>query len=176
MRVVFTNRRRLNGASHRDLKHLHCQHVSTLTDVVIEEVTTVTDEIVEAWAKLMPQLSSSAPAPTREWLAAVVESDSVLFMARVDGELVGSLTLVLSRIPVGLKAWIEDVVVDEAHRGLRIGEHLTNAAIERAQKASARNINLESRPSREAAHRLYQRVGFKVRETSVYRYEEEPRG
>lgn len=118
----------------------------------------------------MPQLSSSAPAPSAEWLNELIGSDSVMFIAKSGGEIVGSLTLVLTRIPVGLKAWIEDVVVDENHRGKKIGEHLSMAAVEFAKKANARNINLESRPSREAAHRLYQRIGFEVRETSVYRY------
>lgn len=135
-----------------------------------EEVTKVTPELLEAWARLMPQLSSSAPAPTEAWLKELIGSDTVLFVARIDGRIVGSLSLVLTRIPVGLKAWIEDVVVDEAWRGRRVGEHLSRAAIERAQQAGARNINLESRPSREAAHRLYRRIGFQVRETSVYRY------
>lgn len=153
---------------------LHCRYVSMSSDqthnVEVEEVTKVTDEVVHAWASLMPQLSSSAPAPTVEWLEQVIDSDSTLFIARLDGQIVGSLTLVLTHLPVGLKAWIEDVVVDENVRGKRIGEALTLAAIEKAEAANARNINLESRPSREAAHRLYQRIGFEVRETSVYRY------
>jgi len=133
-------------------------------------VTEVTKELIEAWARLMPQLSTTAPAPSEEWLKEVISSDSTLFVASLDGRIVGFLTLVLARLPVGLKAWIEDVVVDEEVRGRRIGEALTLAAVAKAEGAHARNINLESRPSREAAHRLYQRVGFEVRETSVYRY------
>jgi ribosomal protein S18 acetylase RimI-like enzyme len=151
---------------------LHCLGVSSPDGVSIEEVTEVTDDLVKAWAHLMPQLSSSAPPPGREWLEELIASDSVLFVARSEGEIVGALTLVLSRIPVGLKAWIEDVVVDENQRGKRIGDLLSRAAVQRAQKAGARNINLESRPSRVAAHRLYKRVGFAERETTVYRYVE----
>jgi ribosomal protein S18 acetylase RimI-like enzyme len=140
------------------------------SDVVVSEVTEVTDEIVTGWARLMSQLSSTAPAPTREWLEKIVKSDSVMYVATLNGQVVGSLTLVLARIPVGLKAWIEDVVVDENVRGRRIGEKLTWAAIERSKRDGARNINLESRPSREAAHKLYKRVGFEERETKVYRF------
>jgi ribosomal protein S18 acetylase RimI-like enzyme len=144
--------------------------VSTTEQLVIEEATEVTEALVDGWARLMPQLSSSASAPSAEWLRSVITSDSTLFVARLGDQMVGSLTLVLTHIPVGIKAWIEDVVVDEDKRGKRIGEALTLAAIEKAQRAGARNINLESRPSRVAAHRLYQRLGFEVRETSVYRY------
>ena len=35
----------------------------------------------------------------------------------------------------------------------------------------AKTIDLTSRPSREAANRLYQRLGFEMRETNVYRYD-----
>lgn len=140
------------------------------SEPVVREVTEVTDDVLEGWARLMPQLSSSAPPPSREWLEKLIHSDSTLFVASVDDQIVGSATLVLTHIPVGLKAWIEDVVVDQSMRGRRIGELLTQAAIDKAEAANTRNINLESRPSREAAHRLYNRMGFEVRETSVYRY------
>jgi ribosomal protein S18 acetylase RimI-like enzyme len=94
-----------------------------------------------------------------------------LFVAREHGEIVGSLSLVLFRIPTGLRAWIEDVVVDESARGKGVGEALSRAAIDHALKAGAKTVDLTSRPSREAANRLYERLGFKKRETNVYRYE-----
>jgi len=131
----------------------------------------VDDELVEAFGRLIPQLSSSSPPPTPEHLDALVASgDTVLFIARVDGRILGSLTLAFYRIPTGLKAWIEDVVVDEAMRGRGVGEALSTAALDRARTEGARNIDLSSRPSREAANRLYQRLGFVERETVVYRY------
>ena len=138
-------------------------------EVIISEVKEITDEVVQGWARLMPQLSTSAPAPTKGWLEEIINSDSVLFAATQNGRMVGSLTLVLCRIPVGLKAWIEDVVVDENLRGQRIGEKLTYAAIERSKRENAKNLNLTSNPAREAAHKLYTRVGFEERETKVYR-------
>ncbi|MFM8870416.1 MAG: GNAT family N-acetyltransferase, partial [Actinomycetota bacterium] len=94
-----------------------------------------------------------------------------LFIARVDGQIVGSLTLAMFRIPTGIRAWIEDVVVDSSARGHGVGEALNTAALEHAKKHGAITVDLTSRPSREAANRLYQRIGFKARETNVYRYE-----
>lgn len=139
--------------------------------VEVEEVTKVDDKLVAAFQRLIPQLSSSSPPPTERELAAIVTSRStVLFVARERGEIIGSLTLVLFRIPTGLRAWIEDVVVDEAARGKGVGELLNRAAIEHAARAGAKTVDLTSRPSREAANRLYQRIGFQARETNVYRY------
>jgi ribosomal protein S18 acetylase RimI-like enzyme len=149
-------------------------------DAFVEEATEATTELVEALARLVPQLSRSSPPPTAEQLAAVVSSPAtVLFVARLGGEgehqgaggqVVGSLTLVLFRIPTGQRAWIEDVVVDESARGAGVGEALTLAALERAADAGARTVDLTSRPSREAANRLYTRLGFELRETNVYRW------
>ena len=74
------------------------------------------------------------------------------------------------RIPTALRAWIEDVVVDSSVRGRGVGEALTEEAVRIAQARGARTIDLTSRRSRQAAHRLYEKVGFAVRDTSVYRY------
>jgi ribosomal protein S18 acetylase RimI-like enzyme len=136
------------------------------------EITEVTDELVEAFERLTPQLSPSCAPPTRAELAEIVSSDACSLLVARDGggEIVGSLTLVAFRIPTGIRAWIEDVVVDEKVRRRGIGEALTRAAIKRAAELGAKTVDLTSRPSREAANRLYQRVGFVKRETNVYRY------
>jgi ribosomal protein S18 acetylase RimI-like enzyme len=141
--------------------------------VTIEEVKKVDEELVRAFERLLPQLSTSSPALTEKELASIVTSRStVLFVARDDDdEIIGSLSLVLFRIPTGLRAWIEDVVVDDAARGKGVGELLSRAAIEHASKAGARTVDLTSRPSRESANRLYQRIGFKLRTSNLYRYE-----
>ncbi len=139
------------------------------TEVTICE--TVTDEVVEAFARLIPQLSSSNPPPSRSQLEALVASEaSSLFVARVEGVIVGSLTLATFRIPTGVRAWIEDVVVDESARGHGVGEALNRAALDRARAEGAITVELTSRPSREAANRLYQRLGFVTRDTNVYRF------
>jgi ribosomal protein S18 acetylase RimI-like enzyme len=131
----------------------------------------VDDELVEAFDRLIPQLSSSSPPPSRQQLEALVSNDdTVLFLARIEGRIVGSLTLAFFPIPTGMKAWIEDVVVDDAARGHGVGAALNLAALEEARRRGAKDVNLTSRPSREAANRLYLRLGFKQRESNLYRY------
>lgn len=131
----------------------------------------MTDEVVEAFARLVPQLSRTSVPPDRAALEAIVSSPAItLLIARTDGKISGTLTLVMFPIPTGIRAWIEDVVVDEAARGQGIGEALSQEAIKIAEAAGARTVDLTSRPSREAAGRLYEKVGFKLRETRVYRY------
>lgn len=142
-----------------------------MPDVEIEIVNEVDSELVTAFDRLIPQLSSSNPPPTSEELAEIVGSEaSRLFVARVDGAIVGTLTLVVFRIPTGVRAWIEDVVVDSSARGAGVGERLNRAAVEEANRLGARTVDLTSRPNREAANRLYRRLGFVERATNVYRY------
>jgi ribosomal protein S18 acetylase RimI-like enzyme len=145
-----------------------------MANVQIIEATQVTPELLEAFGRLIPQLSSSNPPPTETELAAICESEaSVLLLAvdrDVDDQILGSLTLAWFRIPTGVRAWIEDVVVDEAARGHGVGELLNRAALDRARELGAKTVDLTSRPSREAANRLYQRIGFVARDTNVYRF------
>ena len=141
-------------------------------EVEVSECRVVTDDLVEAMDRLIPQLSTSNPPPSRAQLEAIVASDATtLFVARLEGRIVGALTLVAFRIPTGVRTRIEDVVVDETARGNRVGERLSFAALELARRLGARSTDLTSRPSREAANRLYQRMGFEARESNVYRYE-----
>jgi len=144
-----------------------------VSDVVVVEATSVDDELFEAWVRLLPQLSTSAGTVGRDVLQRIVSAPtSRLLIARdIDQGIVGSLTLAMFQIPTGLRAIIEDVVVDESQRGRGIGELLTRAALDIAEHEGVRTVDLTTRPSREAANRLYQRVGFTKRETNVYRYE-----
>ncbi len=143
----------------------------TEQDVLIEVVGEVDQELVDAWARLLPQLSSTAATITADLLAQIVASSSTtLLLARIDGQIVGSLSVVLFVIPTGTRAWIEDVVVDAGARRRGVGEALTRAAITFAEQRGACTVDLSSRPSRQAANRLYQRVGMQPRETIVYRY------
>ena len=129
-------------------------------------------DLVEAYQKLTPQLSSSSPAPSKRELSSIIKSDSATVLVAEDesGTILGSMTLVVFRIPTGVRAWIEDVVVDTEARGMGIGQALNEYAIQLAEQAGAKTIDLTSRPSRESANRLYQRLGFVARETNVYRY------
>lgn len=140
--------------------------------VEVQEVVETSDDVVEALARLLPQLSSSAPAPTPAEVDEMVSSPAIaLFVAREpSGRIVGSLTLAFFRIPTAVRAWIEDVVVDSEARGKGVGELLTKAAVARAHEVGAKTVELTSRPSREAANRLYVRLGFEPRKTNVYRY------
>jgi ribosomal protein S18 acetylase RimI-like enzyme len=142
--------------------------------VEINEVTEVTPEVISAFERLIPQLSRSNPPPGRPELERIAHSDaSILLVARdpESDEIVGSLTLVVFAIPTGMRAWIEDVVTDESARGRGVGEALNREALARARGAGAHTVDPTSRPSREAANRLYQRLGFAPRDTNVYRFE-----
>lgn len=141
----------------------------------VETASDVDDELVDAFARLIPQLSSSSPPPGRSELAQVVaQPGTFVLLARDDddgGRIVGTTSLVTFRIPTGMRAWIEDVVVDSAASGKRAGEILTHAALDLARETGCKTVDLTSRPSREAANHIYRKVGFEQRQTNVYRYD-----
>lgn len=138
--------------------------------VETEAVREATDEVVEAFARLLPQLSTKAKPLDHEAVGRLTgTSTNTLLVARVEGMIVGTLMLVMSPLPSGLRAHIEDVVVDAAARGHGVGRALIDKALGLAADAGARTIDLTSRPSREAANRLYERAGFRRRESTVYR-------
>lgn len=140
--------------------------------VTVDIATEATPDLVETIGRILPQLSKSSPAPTTAEIAEIIDSPaSDLLVARVDGRIVGTLTLVTFRIPTGMRAWIEDVVVDDAARGQGVGEALNRFALDVAKQRGCKTVDLTSRPSREAANRMYQRIGFQARETNVYRYD-----
>lgn len=143
----------------------------------VQECTVVDDALVAAMARLVPQLSSSAPPPGRAELQSIVDSDACHLLVAVDGSsILGSLTLVVFPIPTGVRAWIEDVVVDGDARGRGVGDALNRHALELAARLGARTVDLTSRPSREVANRLYRRLGFEPRDTNVYRYDPRSQG
>jgi ribosomal protein S18 acetylase RimI-like enzyme len=140
--------------------------------ITVEIADRVDDELISAFGRLIPQLSKSNPAPSRTQLEDIVSSPAtMLFVARAEGRIVGALTLALFRLPTGLRAWIEDVVVDSDVRGSGIGEKLSRAALDEAKIQGAVTVDLTSRPSRVEANRLYQRLGFVARDTNVYRFQ-----
>ena len=136
----------------------------------IEIVTQADEELYEAFQRLVPQLTNNNPAPSLNDLVDLVrDASSTLMVARDDhGEIVGALTLTVYRVPTGIRSIIEDVIVDNSARGQGIGEALMKYAIDLAREKGAKNISLTSNPMREAANRLYLRVGFKKRETNAY--------
>ncbi len=131
----------------------------------------VTGEVVEAFGRLLPQLSGSAPPLGLAELDAIVGCPAnTVLLARSAGAIIGTLTLVIFPLPSGLRAWIEDVVVDESARGQGAGEALTLEALRIARQAGARTVDLTSRPARAAAGRLYERLGFIIRDSRLYRF------
>lgn len=137
----------------------------------VEAVDVVTDEVMASVARLLPQLSS-ADLPSRSSVVEMVGSPNLtLLVARDDrGVIVGTLTLALTRLLTGVRATIEDVVVDGPARGSGVATALVKEAVLRASAARARTVDLTSRPEREAANRLYTNLGFQRRDTHVYRY------
>ena len=139
--------------------------------VQVEVLDEVTGEVVEAFGRLLPQLSRSAKPPGKAELDAIVGCPAnTLLLARSAGAITGAMTLVMFPLPTGLRAWIEDVVTDESARGQGAGGAMTREAVRIAREAGARTVDLTSRPAREAAGRLYEREGFKLRDSRVYRY------
>jgi ribosomal protein S18 acetylase RimI-like enzyme len=139
--------------------------------IEIEEVCSITPAAAQAIAELVRQLSSSAKVPSENELEQILHSPAaILLTARASNKVVGMLTLVIFRIPTGVRGIIEDVVVDEAYRGQGIAEALAREALSRSEAVGARTVDLTSRPSREAANRLYQKLGFQKRDSNVYRF------
>ena len=143
-----------------------------MSAIQVTPVMLASADVLAACHRLIPQLSSSSAPVSAQELEEIIESDTtVLFAARSGQEIVGLLTLAIFRIPTGVRAWIEDVVVDNQARGKGVGDALNRAALAEAERRGAKTVDLTSRPSREAANRLYQRLGFKQRDTNVYRYD-----
>jgi ribosomal protein S18 acetylase RimI-like enzyme len=142
--------------------------------IEVTEARVVDDDVVAAFARLIPQLSSSNPPPDADALNAIVnDANTFLFLATdADnaGFVVGSLTLITFRIPTGLRAWIEDVVVDDGVRRSGAGRALTLAAIDKARALGVSTVDLTSRPAREAANAMYVKLGFELRQSNLYRY------
>jgi ribosomal protein S18 acetylase RimI-like enzyme len=142
--------------------------------MLIEIVQAVTDELLAAFGRLTPQLSETMALPTRPQLEEIIASPATSLLIARDsdgqGEIIGTLTLAVFRSPAGINAHIEDVVVDQKARGKGAGEALTRAAMALAREKGAKKIDLTSAPRREAANRLYQRLGFVLWDTHFYRY------
>lgn len=137
----------------------------------VSAVRQASEDVLAGLRRLVPQLSSSAAPLEPEALAVMLRSPSnTLLVARDGGEIVGMLTLIMYRLTTGLRARIEDVVVDSRARGRGVGEALTREALRLAADAKARSVDLTSNPERVAANQLYQRMGFELRETNAYRY------
>ncbi len=136
----------------------------------IDIVTQADEELFDAFQRLIPQLTNNNPPPSLNDLSALVrnEASTLIVVRNENAKIIGALTLTVYRVPTGIRSIIEDVIVDSSARGQGIGEALLSRAIEIAREKGASNISLTCNPMREAANRLYQRMGFKKRETNAY--------
>lgn len=135
-------------------------------------IATIADkELWDAFQRLVPQLTSNNLPPSRDDLAALVKSESsTLLIARADDDsIIGAANLTVYRVPTGIRAIIEDVIVDESARGQGVGEALVQRCLEIAREKGASGVSLTSNPKREAANKLYQKLGFVRRDTNSYR-------
>jgi ribosomal protein S18 acetylase RimI-like enzyme len=138
--------------------------------VRIETVGEATPELLSALAALLPQLNPSLPIPGLEHLKAMVADPAVTLLVARDGTaIVAAAAVVVYATPIWLKARIEDVIVDQAERGQGVGEALVRGCIDVARERGAGIVELQSARSREAANRLYPRLGFELRDSNVYR-------
>ena len=136
----------------------------------VEQAKHGDDALLSAVNALLPQLSPSVSPLTLSELRAVIKSDTTrLLIALEEGKICGMLTLVVFRIPTGVRSWIEDVVVDTSSRGKGVGNALLAAAYRLAREQGAKTLDLTSNPSRKAANRLYRKAGFEQRDTNAYR-------
>jgi GNAT superfamily N-acetyltransferase len=136
----------------------------------VEPVTEATPEALAALARLLPQLNPQLPVPTVERLRAIVADPAVtLLLAHEGAEIVGTTTVIVFTTPFWIKARLDEVVVDEAARGKGVGAALVQASLDLAREKGVEVVELQSGVDRNEANRLYPRMGFKLRETNVYR-------
>jgi ribosomal protein S18 acetylase RimI-like enzyme len=140
----------------------------------VTELNEVSNTVVSAFERLIPQLNPHCPLPSYEAILSMLSSGGIVVFLAWEGsgesEIIGTATLVTYETPTGQHGWVEDVVVDRQARGKGVGRALTEACLDKARLLGLREVNLTSRPEREAANRLYHAMGFEPRETNVYRY------
>lgn len=142
-----------------------------VSGIEVDAVRDLSEIKIGELADLVRQLSTSAPPLTADILGAIVSHDAMtLLVARREGKVIGMLSLACFPTPTGVRAWIEDVVTTASARGSGVGSVLVRTALEVAARHGARTVDLTSRPGREAANRLYTRLGFEARPSNVYRY------
>ncbi|GAA3841985.1 GNAT family N-acetyltransferase [Streptomyces chiangmaiensis] len=140
-------------------------------DVRVEVSREASRELADAFGRLLPQLSATAKPLDHEAVERMAMRDAnTVLVTRTTHGIVGTLTLVLLPLPSGLRARVEDVVVDAVARSQCVAGALTQEALRNAPAAGARTVDLTSRPDRAAANRLYERLGFERRQSTVYRF------
>lgn len=156
----------LTGLTPAAMRHkLGCEGVYPASSVDLRP------EVVGRINELLGQLSASAPTIDLEGLRSLIESESTRLYLLYDekNRLQGMATLIVCLMPTGRKGWVEDVVVDREARGRGYGHLLMKTLIRKARRLELSSLNLTSKPTRAAAHRLYESLGFVKRATDVFR-------
>ena len=138
----------------------------------VEVVLEATEEIQAALARLLPQLNPTLPVPDMARLKRLVADPAVTLLVAKDGEqIVGTTTVIVYTTPFWIKARLDEVVVDVDARAKGVGEALVKAALEVGREKGAQVAELQSGrgEQRQAAHRLYERLGFTIRDSDVMR-------
>ena len=137
----------------------------------VDAATEATPELLAALTSLLPQLNPQLRPLTIERLARVVADPATTLLVARDREnrIVGTAAVLVYATPAFVKARIEDVVVDESARGKGVGDALVRKCLEVARERGAEIVELQSARWREVANRLYPRLGFKLRESNLYR-------
>jgi GNAT superfamily N-acetyltransferase len=99
-------------------------------------------------------------ANARERLAlAIAGDDANVFVAEVDGAIVGFCTVYydIPSVRFGQRSWVEDLAVDDSRRSQGLGKALLDAAKDWARAKGASHLELDSAFTRPEAHRFYER-------------------
>lgn len=126
---------------------------------------------VPALDALMHQLSATSCCTEKKLDDVISDSNSHLYVAREDGNIIATATLCVSHTPEFTIGGIEAVVVDSANRGRGIAKLLMQHILKEAKRFGCVKLHLTSNPQREAANRLYQNIGFRRKETNCYTME-----
>jgi ribosomal protein S18 acetylase RimI-like enzyme len=142
-----------------------------MTNLKIEVVKQFDPSLLQAVASLLPQLTSSGRMMTADELRAMIASPlTTLFIAKDEDKIVGMISMNVVQMPTGLRSYLEDLVIDSAYRQRGAATALLQAAIDLARSSGARTLNMTSRSSRKGTIRLYERLGFRRRDTNAFRY------
>jgi ribosomal protein S18 acetylase RimI-like enzyme len=130
---------------------------------------------IEHIAGLIAQLAPDSSPVDAKKINEINNSDDIVMMIATDNTnppvIIGVLLVVIIKLLTSTKVQIEDVVVHETQRGRGIGKALLKAAISYAREISAAKIELTSTPDKTIANKLYNQLGFKKRNTNLYRLE-----
>ncbi len=142
-----------------------------MTNLKIEVAKQASPALLRAVTSLLPQLTSSGRSMTAAELNTMITTPAAtLLIAKDEEKIVGMISLAVVQMPTGLRSYLEDLVIDASYRRRGAATILLHAAIDVARNAGARTLDMTSRPSRTGAILLYERLGFRRRDTNAFRY------